>query len=244
MQQDLQHKYHGTGRQVFFKSYSSPQIDVDENSREVQGYIAAFDNRDEDGDVILKGAFQKSINERGPQSSTARKIAYLWNHDTGQPVGVFTDLWEDSKGLAFKGVLDDTQIGRDTLTRYKSGSVNNHSIGHFYVWDKIDVEKDAKGAKTFYLKEVNVFEGSALPLGANENTPYTGKKGMALHDAGVVLDHETKLFLKRLGPELEYEARKIITRHIALAEAKPLEALREEAEPQIKSRFGSLGSKL
>lgn len=227
--EQLQHKYQNSSRPIFYKSVNIDGMDIDENSREVQGYLAAFDNRDMDGDVILKGAFHKSLNERGVNSKSARKIAYLWNHDMGQPIGVFTELYEDSKGLGFKAVLDDTEIGRTTLIRYKSGSVNQHSIGHRYVWDKIDVEKSDKGEKTYFLKEVNLFEGSATTIGVNENTPYTGKK--SLNDDRAVLAYETERFLKSLTPENEYTARQLITKHIALAETKPLEALIEESKP-------------
>lgn len=225
----MEHKYFNSGRQVFFKSYDM-EMEADEPSREVQGYLAAFDNRDMDGDVILKGAFQRSINNRGPQSSTARKIAYLWAHDLKMPVGVFTDLWEDSKGLAFKGKLDATDYGERLMTQYKSGSVNNHSIGFKYMWDKMTMEKDGD-EKTFYLKEVNLFEGSATPIGVNENTPYEGKK--SLHDDLVILNHDTELFLKSLSPENEYQARQLITKHIALTEANSLDKKHlAESNPQ------------
>lgn len=216
----MEHKYFNSGRQVFFKSFGG-EMEYDEPSREVQGYLAAFDNRDMDGDVILKGAFQRSINNRGPQSNTARKIAYLWAHDLKMPVGVFTDLWEDSKGLAFKGKLDPTDHGERLGIQYKTGSVNNHSIGHKYIWDKMELETSPTGEKTFYLREVNLFEGSATPLGINENTPYEGKK--SLHDDLVILNHETELFLKSLTPENEYQARQLITKHIALTEANSLD---------------------
>lgn len=226
-----EHKYYGSTRQVFYKSMSGNGIEV--NGREVQGYLAAFGNRDMDGDVILEGAFTKSLNDRGPQSTTPRKIAYLYDHDFKSPVGVFTDLWQDSKGLAFKGILDPTDLGERLAIQYKTGSINNHSIGHKYMWDKIEVTKDTKGEKTFYLKEVNLFEGSATPLGINENTPYTGKKSIELIGDAAILNKETDTFLRSLSAENEYIARQIITKHIALAETKPLAALKEEVEPQI-----------
>lgn len=228
---ELRHKYQNSTRQIFYKSIEIEDIEVDDNLK-VRGYLAAFGNRDEDGDVIVHGAFKKSLNERGVKSKTARKIAYLWNHDLAQPVGVFTDLYEDSKGLAFEGILDPTDLGERLAIQYKTGSVNNHSIGHRYVWDKVDKETDSKGVDTYYLKEVNLFEGSATPIGSNENTPYTGKKSLELVGDAAVLNHQTEQFLKSLSPELEYQARQLITKHIALAESKPPQAL-GDSEPQF-----------
>lgn len=226
--EQLQHKYAGSTRPVFFKSMPITQIEV--NDFEVQGYLAAFNNKDLDNDVILAGAFKKSLNERGPQSKTARKIAYLWAHDLKSPVGVFSELWEDSHGLAFKGILDPTDLGERLAIQYKTGSVNNHSIGFKYVWDKMEAVKEEDGSKTFYSKEINLFEGSATPVGVNENTPYTGKKSQQLYDDRVILTHETEIFLKSLSAEMEYQARQIIAKHIALVESKPPAAL-TESEP-------------
>ena len=225
------HPYRNSTRPIYFKSMAIEGLEVDESKREVQGYLAAFGNVDMQGDMYVKGAFKKSINERGPKSSTARKIAYLFNHDQSMPVGVFTDLWEDDYGLAFKGLLDPTDYGERLLIQYKTGSVNNHSIGHLYVWDKVETEV-INGKTVFINKESNLFEGSAAPIGVNENTPYTGKKSIT--DDTTILKHETELFLKSLTPEREYTARQLIMKHIALAESRePHKALDDKDKPQF-----------
>ena len=51
--------------------------DVDTNSRIVAGYFSAFNNVDSDGDLIKRGAFAKSLKERGVESNSNRKIAHL-----------------------------------------------------------------------------------------------------------------------------------------------------------------------
>ena len=83
------------------KTVSIKVTDLDEGSRQVKGYFSSFDTIDSDRDVIRKGAFSKSINERGPQSSGNRKIAHLRNHDWEQQIGNPIELFEDSKGLGF-----------------------------------------------------------------------------------------------------------------------------------------------
>ena len=47
--------------------------DIDEKEGIVSGYFASFDTIDSDNDVIRKGAFKKSIQERGPLSSGNRR---------------------------------------------------------------------------------------------------------------------------------------------------------------------------
>jgi len=79
------------------KTVSIKVTDLDEGSRQVKGYFSSFDTIDSDRDVIRKGAFSKSINERGPQSSGNRKIAHLRNHDWEQQIGNPIELFEDSK---------------------------------------------------------------------------------------------------------------------------------------------------
>ena len=64
-------------RPVVYKSLGG---EVEVNDRVVSGYLASFGTKDSDSDIILKGAFTKSLNERGVGSTTARKIAYLYQH--------------------------------------------------------------------------------------------------------------------------------------------------------------------
>ena len=51
--------------------------DVDETNRIVKGYLSSFNTKDSDNDVIRKGAFKKSLKERGVNSKANRRIAHL-----------------------------------------------------------------------------------------------------------------------------------------------------------------------
>lgn len=217
---------------ISYKSYGEKPCNVDESNRKVSGYLAAFGNIDSDGDIIVKGAFAKSLQERGVNSSTKRKIAYLWQHKMSEPIGRFTELREDDYGLYFEAELDEIPLADRVMKQYQSGTLNQHSIGFNYVWDKTEVAED--NDNVFILKEVNLFEGSVVTMGSNENTPYLGMKGVKLEAEGQVLTKETEAFLRSLTPEQEHEARTIISKHIALTEAKePLKALNVPSEPQI-----------
>ena len=141
--------------------------DIDVQSRIVTGYLSAFGNVDSDNDIIEKGAFSKSINER------LSEIFYLQQHDWSKPLGKFKVLQEDEKGLYFEGEIINTSFGEDQLKLYEAGIVKEHSIGF------ITVKSDFKQENENYIriiKEVKLYEGSAVTLGANSQTPFLGFK--------------------------------------------------------------------
>ena len=68
----------------------------------VEGYGSVFGVKDSYADVIQKGAFIKSITEHR-QAKTMP--AMLWQHDSSQPIGIWTDMAEDANGLKLSGKL-------------------------------------------------------------------------------------------------------------------------------------------
>lgn len=144
--------------------------DADIKKGIVTGYFASFGNKDADGDIIMKGAFARSINENGPQSAKPR-IKHLLNHDVTKPVGKLLLLVEDSKGLLYESQVGTHALGRDFIKMVESGLITEHSIGYQTIRE--DKKSDAN-----YLQELKMFEGSGLSgWGANEMTPLTGMKG-------------------------------------------------------------------
>ena len=70
---------------------------------EFQGYASAFGPpADIVGDVIAKGAFADAIRAH---TAAKTKPAMLWSHDHTAPIGVWTSLAEDSRGLLVAGKL-------------------------------------------------------------------------------------------------------------------------------------------
>jgi len=164
--------------------------DVDVKSRTVAGYFSAFDNVDSDGDLIKKGAFAKSINDRGPASNSNRKIAHLAHHDIRRPIGVIQVLKEDNHGLYFESKLGEHTDGDDALKMYEAGIIKEHSIGFQYIDDKTtwvetesknDIQATSEGEifleksnGYFEISEVKLWEGSYVTFGANSSTPSYG----------------------------------------------------------------------
>ena len=118
-------KYKGRmGMQHKVFSINSKEAQYDSESRTISGYAAVFGNRDKVGDVLLKGCFSKSIQERGPQSSANDKILLLWMHDMSEPIGAITELREDEKGLYFEARVDEIDIGDRAIKQLESGTLN------------------------------------------------------------------------------------------------------------------------
>jgi HK97 family phage prohead protease len=146
--------------------------DVDSTKRQVAVYLSKFDNIDSDNDMIKRGAFAKSIQERGVDSTSNRKIAFLRHHDWEQQIGKWLSLEEDDKGLFAVGELGRSSKGEDAWLDYQDGIIREHSIGFQYMGDKIKWMDDALMEKGGYwiISEVKLYEGSAVTFGANELT--------------------------------------------------------------------------
>lgn len=170
---------------IEYKDFVGSVKDVDAKGRTVTGYLSSFGNKDHDGDIIQKGAFSKSISERKEQ------IFFLNQHDWKQPLSKFSVLEENEKGLYFESQpLPDTSYGNDVIKLYEAGVLKEHSIG--FVTMKPTGYDDEMEARI--IKEVKLYEGSVVTLGANSNTPFTGLKALSLNE----IDEKSKAILKML----------------------------------------------
>ena len=156
-----------------YKTKAASDIkDMDSAQRQVAVYLSRFDNIDADNDMIKKGAFAKSISERGPESASNRKIAYLRHHEWDKQIGKWIKLEEDDKGLFAIGQLGRSSDGENAWLDYEDGIIREHSIGFQYMADKMrwidDVNSEAGGY--WMINEVKLYEGSAVTFGANDLT--------------------------------------------------------------------------
>jgi len=169
--------------------------DMDSNRREVAVYLAKFGNVDSDNDVIQKGAFKKSIQERGPESSSNRKIAFLRHHDWEKQIGVFSKLEEDDNGLYAVGRLGTSTMGEDAWRDYQDGIIKEHSVGFQRVSDKTKFVKDTSNPAGGFtlLQEVKLWEGSAVTFGANELT----------NVVSIMKSENKKTFIDKISDDLQ-----------------------------------------
>ena len=139
-------------------------IDADEKAGIIKGYGSYFGNKDSDNDVIMKGAYKKTIAENGD------RVKYLYQHDMNQPIGKMTELYEDEKGLVFVAEIAKTQLGNDVVQLMKSGVITENSVGI------MPIQKNNKGDYR-EITEVKLYEISAVTLAANDQAKILDVKG-------------------------------------------------------------------
>ena len=169
------------------------------------GYGSIFGNEDQGNDIMKKGAFTKSLTKR-----PASKVKMLYQHKTDEPIGIFTDMYEDNKGLYVKGQLAmGTQKGREAYELLKMGALDGMSIGFRADPEKQGYNENKRGVRT--LKEVDLMEISLVTFPMNESALIETVKGNAknirewekiLREAGGLSRTEAKMGAKALSESL------------------------------------------
>ena len=169
------------------------------------GYGSIFGNKDLGNDVVVEGAFAKSIGKKG-----AKAVKMLYQHRQDEPIGVFDEIIEDRRGLKVKGRLAmGTQRGREVYELMKMGALDGLSIG--YRVDPKGGEYDEKG-KRRYLKSVDLMEISAVTFPMNPRARVQAVKGAErtvreweelLRDAGSLSRNEAKVAASAVAVALE-----------------------------------------
>lgn len=124
---------------------------------QIQGYASLFNQADQNGDVVVKGAYAASLARLATQG---RSVKMLWQHDPSRPIGVWDEIREDDKGLFVKGrLLDSVQAGREALALVQAGALDGLSIGYKTVRAQKETGPAAKGRR---LLEIDLWEVSLV----------------------------------------------------------------------------------
>lgn len=135
----------------------------------ISGYASVFGLLDRGGDIVEKGAFKKTLADLRRRKALP---PMLWQHDCSNPVGVWTKLEEDEKGLKVEGKLAlDYQRAADARTLIKAGAIGGLSIG--YLTRDSDIDR-ATGAR--HLKQVDLWEISLVTFPMLPEATITGVK--------------------------------------------------------------------
>lgn len=111
------------------------------------GYASKFHMVDQGGDIVLPGAFTKSLSVRRPKM--------LWGHDLDRPIGSWSFVEEDGTGLRVEGkLLLTTTLGREVYELMKAGIVDSLSIG--YLTRKSETRGGNRGLIEIDLYEISV----------------------------------------------------------------------------------------
>lgn len=124
------------------------------------GYASVFGNEDLWGDIVVAGAFSKSIAEKKP--------AMLWQHNSDEPIGVWVVLAEDEKGLYVEGQLLINGVARakEAYELLVAKAISGMSIGYVPVVWEWQKKEDSRN-EIRLLKEVDLWEISLVTFPAN-----------------------------------------------------------------------------
>ncbi len=127
------------------------------------GYASVFGVVDGQNDIVVRGAFEKTIAGR------KSNIKLLWQHKMGEPIGTITRLFEDTHGLFVQGqLLLNVARAREAYTLLKSGAVSGLSIGYTPVKYTVDPLTQVRR-----ISEVDLWEISLVTFPANEAAQVT-----------------------------------------------------------------------
>ena len=148
------------------KAIQFKEQDVDLDKRTFKGYASTWD-KDNGDDIIVKGAFTKTLSER------ADRVKVLWQHR--DPLGRPTVMQEDSKGLYVEGYISKTRLGDEALELMRDQVVDQMSIGFSIPSGKSEYSRE-DGARV--IREVKLYEFSPVTFPMNDNAMITGVKSL------------------------------------------------------------------
>ena len=170
-----------------------------------EGYGSTFGVIDQGGDIVVMGAYARTLAERGPKG-----IKLLVDHG-GLPVGVWLEMREDDTGLWCKGQLLIGNPRADEIYQLMQiGAVDGLSIGYRVVNSARDTQQGAR-----LLQEVDLREMSIVTFPMNETSLIASVKG------GMPTEREFERWLTQDAGFSRSQARAIITSGFKSLPAKP-----------------------
>lgn len=143
------------GRQTKFADL---ELQAVEGDGRFSGYASLFGAVDLGRDVIERGAFAASLGKRGPGG-----IRMLFQHDPAEPIGAWTLIREDRRGLYVEGRLaPGVARAREVHGLMKAGALDGLSIG----FETIRARSDPGGVRRILeadLWEISVVTFPMLP---------------------------------------------------------------------------------
>lgn len=166
---------------LLFKSGNAGQVNVDQAQGIVECFVAGIGNKDSVGDIVISGAFAKSLTRRKPR--------VVWGHSWNDPIGKVLEMYEvpvgDSRlpakmrnagigGLYAKVQFNlNSEKGKEAFATVAFfGEEQEWSIGYKTIDSVFDPNLQAN-----ILKEVELYEVSPVLHGANQLTGTISIKG-------------------------------------------------------------------
>jgi HK97 family phage prohead protease len=149
---------------------------------EAEGYASVFGNVDEVGDVVMPGAFRKTIAD---WQRATQPMPLIADHQmsTDGVIGSVTSLAEDRHGLRFKARFSRSEKAQ----RIRQDAIDGHYRGTSFTYQVIKSTPGhgslAGKAIARFLDELRIFEITLSPFPVNALAGLTGAKSES-DDAG------------------------------------------------------------
>jgi HK97 family phage prohead protease len=129
----------------------TPRTTIDSDGT-VEGYASLFGEIDQARDMVMPGAFARTLKSRG-----LRRIPMLFQHDPAEPIGVWLELAEDFRGLRARGrLIPDVMRAREVLALVKAGAIDGLSIGFRTTRARIDPKTRVRRLFEVDLWEISI----------------------------------------------------------------------------------------
>ncbi len=146
--QDLAIRQEGENGGVTFGGYAI----LWDDETEIYDWLGSFT------EVFTRGAFKKTISERGPKGNGQIKFMRQHGFDSFVIGARYLDIFEDARGLKFEAETIDTTVGRDLAAELRAGVIDTVSVGFDAVreeWDSDEEKRTVLEARLFEISAVN-----------------------------------------------------------------------------------------
>ena len=156
------------------------------------GYGSVFDVIDSYQEIVAAGAFTESLKEI---EAKGRPVPILWQHRSGEPIGAWTGLKEDERGLWGDGelLIADVAQAREAHALAKRRIVTGLSIGY---WVRESSYDEKTGIRT--LTKLDLVEISLVTFPANDDARVESVKFKLAHGE-LPTDREMEKYLREVG---------------------------------------------
>jgi HK97 family phage prohead protease len=118
------------------------------------GYGSVFGNVDSYGEIVEPGAFSKSLKAI---RDSGDPLPMLWNHKSDEPIGGYTSLEEDARGLKVSGfiMIGEVARAREVHALMKRRVVKGLSIGYYTTNSSYNEKTGIRSLIELDLREVS-----------------------------------------------------------------------------------------
>lgn len=156
-------------------NYKTMQLKADEAGK-ISGFFSTYERTpDSYGDIILPGAFTKTIEKR---KESGHPFPLCFNHDFSSVIGAVNTIEEKEQGPYIEADFLDTQLGQDVRKMVQSGAIYQFSFAYDVLGRRDPTDEERKNGVVDVLTELEVYEVSVVTVPANQNAQVTDIKSV------------------------------------------------------------------